>query len=255
MQRKIVKGLLAFLVVMGSCGYVSSFLTHHASSSFISPAPKNRCVYRAQPHLVMKSSMISCEAVTVPYRDFEMQKSKGPLDVDGRVEFKIRHAAAEELSDIGRLIAEAFIPEGVGILSTPLRRWTWLQVYVGMLERIFASSFAHGQHLAALEREADAAVVAMRRADTPPPHAVLVAIDPADGGSVGAAELYLRPCPVPAGRVMAPAPFLCNLAVRPERRGSGAARALLLACEAEASAWGYEEIFLETDCSNVAALR
>ena len=166
--------------------------------------------------------------------------------------FQIRYAEAEEIGDVGWLIADAFATIQSTAMTRQLHRWSiWLQVYVGMLNRIFASSFAQGLLLAERRHETPVVISHTVRAR---PHAVLLAVD-GGSGVIGAAELCTRPCPVPAGRLATPAPFVCNLAVLPAHRGRGAARALLQACEAEAVRWGYEEVFLECACDNAAALR
>jgi ribosomal protein S18 acetylase RimI-like enzyme len=185
-----------------------------------------------------------------------LEQVEAGLAQPGVTPFIVRHASADEIKDLSWLIAGAFVPDEHGSITSGLRRWaTWLQVYVGILDRIFASNFAQGLLLATDSADADPSatpIVAAQRTAARP-HAVLIALDGAT--PVGAAELYTRPCPVPAGRVEAPAPCVCNLAVGAPRRGRGAARALLRACEAEAAAWGFEEVFLEADCANVAALR
>lgn len=64
------------------------------------------------------------------------------------------------------------------------------------------------------------------------------------------------PCPVPLGIGDRPAPFVCNLAVLREYRGLGGGRSLLQKCEEVAdSQYGHAEIWLETRCTNVPALR
>jgi ribosomal protein S18 acetylase RimI-like enzyme len=161
----------------------------------------------------------------------------------------IRQAEPDEIDELSILIANSFAVNQQGI-----RRWLsrWI-IYLGLIERLVTTNFAKGFEEGQASKPGDSTSV-LGGLQT-----IIVAEAPQIDGTlqtVGVAELTSAPCPVPVGIGERPAPFVCNLAVLPEYRGLGAGRSLLQKCEEVAdSKYGHAEIWLETRCTNVPALR
>lgn len=163
--------------------------------------------------------------------------------------FVIRQAEPDEIDELSILIANSFAAD-----QQEMERWfaRWI-IYLGLIERLLMTNFVKGFEEGQTSKSGYSTSVLGGLQE------IIVAEAPQIDGTlqtVGVVELTSAPCPVPLGSEDRLAPFVCNLAVLPEYRGLGGGRSLLQKCEEVAdSQYGHAEIWLETHCTNVPALR
>ncbi|AFY53163.1 acetyltransferase [Rivularia sp. PCC 7116] len=147
------------------------------------------------------------------------QKSVAVVNTPVNCGFQIRICTVSDLTSIAQIIAESFHSrDGIWGWAFPLLR---LGIYEDLKHRLATSA---------------------------PHHVCLVAVDTSTKASldlVATVELSVRlgDAWTYAGTRKSYA-YLSNLAVHPQYRRQGAARALLTSCEKVASDWGFQDLYL-----------
>ena len=220
-------------------------------------SPRDVCrARRLRPAGGIISASVTRDATVAKTDALVTNRSESPVG-DGsrdRSRFRIRRVDPGEVGDLSWLVAEAFTPRGDGVVVQCLLWITWLQVYLGMSDRIFTASFFQGLSTTQVNAPGEQDISVVRKSGQGLGlHSIFLAEGEASE-QLGAVELCMRACAVPKGRVATSIPRIVNLAVRQEDRGLGVGKALLRECESEAIRWGFDEIVLETRCDNTPAL-
>jgi GNAT superfamily N-acetyltransferase len=198
-----------------------------------------------QPRLVFTSSVLLDAISQETTRELVSTDDKRIT----QTEFAIRQSEPDEFDELSILIASSFAADRQG-----MERWfsRWI-IYLGLIERLVTTNFVKGLKEGQASKSGDSTSILGGLQE------IIVAEAPQIDGTlqtVGVVELTVARCPVPRGIGDRPAPFVCNLAVLPEYRGLGVGRTLLQTCEEVAnSQYGHAEIWLETHCTNIPALR
>eukprot|EP00961_Rhodomonas_salina_P172365 2324449-Rhodomonas_salina.2 len=200
-----------------SAGVLKCRVRIGTSSRTLRPRDAPVCFKKARSGLVLpnqnpsKRSTLLCDA-------------SNPSNPTETLTGTVGAVAAEDSSRFCQLLVDVFEPpttQGMDVIREWVRNAWWLNLYLGVVQRIFIASFVRGMREASADSQQQADVHT-----SPDEFHAMFGIKDDKGNFCGAVELNCMPCPIPSSRqggAEPPVPYVSNLAVREDCRGMGLA--------------------------------